>query len=204
MGKTLLEKALQRGYEAKAFVRNPDKLGDLKEDVRVVQGSIFDPDKMSEAIQDADAVITAVGAPIKNAEAPERYRDAMADLVSAMKSNHVKRIIAVGGAGTRYEKERMGFKRSMLSIIVSLAGKHIVRAKRLEYAVLKNSGLDWTVVRPPQIADADGELIADQTHLKGFKVDTGQLADFMLDNIEKETWINKLPLVATIKKARTG
>jgi len=41
LGKMLLEMALDKGYQVKTLVRNPDKLGELRDRVKFIQGDIF-------------------------------------------------------------------------------------------------------------------------------------------------------------------
>jgi uncharacterized protein YbjT (DUF2867 family) len=42
VGKAVVIEALKSGYEVKVLVRNPDKLGDLKEKVEIVEGNLLD------------------------------------------------------------------------------------------------------------------------------------------------------------------
>ncbi len=74
-------------------------------------------------------------------------------------------------------------------------------AKKLEWEVLKESNIDWTLVRPPRITkgESTGSLIADEKNLARTQVNVADLADFMLDQIPSEMWKKKAPLVASVK-----
>ena len=93
VGKVLLKKALADGYEVKVLVRNPEKLGDFKDRVEVVQGNYFEADKVEQTISGTEVILSAIGPQVGK---PEQYENAITSLVSAMKDNRIKRIIWTG------------------------------------------------------------------------------------------------------------
>ena len=50
VGRALTEKALGKGFQIKSLVRNPDKLGTLKNKVEFIQGDISQLDKLDECL----------------------------------------------------------------------------------------------------------------------------------------------------------
>jgi len=60
LGQVILKKALDEGYQISTLVRTPDKLGEFKNRVEVVQGSLSDIDKLEEAVSGADVVLPSV------------------------------------------------------------------------------------------------------------------------------------------------
>jgi putative NADH-flavin reductase len=60
VGKVLLEKALDKGYEVKILVRNPDRFGIYKDKVNYIEGSIFQTDKLEECFDGTEAVLLTV------------------------------------------------------------------------------------------------------------------------------------------------
>jgi hypothetical protein len=71
-----------------------------------------------------------------------------------MDKNGIKRYIHIGGAAHQGgENETWNFNRKFLRLFLTLFGKHILVAKHLEWEVLKSSDLDWTLIRPPRIAN---------------------------------------------------
>jgi hypothetical protein len=75
-------------------------------------------------------------------------------------------------------------------------------AKHLEWEVLKLSDLDWTLVRPPRIANepASGNISVDEKNLKNLKVSVEDLSDFILLQITSKEWIRKAPLISSGEK----
>jgi len=202
LGKVLLEKALDGGYQIKTLVRNPEKLNDFKNSVDFIQGNIFEANKIEETVRGTDVVISTVGPPQRNPKNPEKYKRAMEDLVAALEKLNIKRFIHVGGAvhpGGENENWTMG--RSILRLFLTLVWKPGLVAKQLEWEVLKLSNLDWTLVRPPQITKegSTGKVKADEKNLARTKINVEDLSNFILNQINSKNWIKKAPLVASVK-----
>src|SRR5210317_1038906 len=98
LGKVLLKKALDGGYQIKTLVRNPEKLNEFKNNVDYIQGNIFEANKIEDTVMGTDVVISTVGPPQKNPKNPEKYKKAMEDLVAALEKHNIKRFIHIGGA----------------------------------------------------------------------------------------------------------
>jgi putative NADH-flavin reductase len=199
LGKVLLKKALDKGYQIKTLVRNPEKLGSFKDRVEFNQGNIFKATDIEETVKGTEAVLSTVGPPQRNPGNPEAYKKAMEGLVSALEKQNIKRFIHTGGAAhPGGENENWSTGRKFLKLFLTLFAKPILTAKYLEWEVIKKSNLNWTLVRPPRITkgESKGNLIADEKSLARTQVNVEDLADFIIDQITSEKWLKKAPLVA--------
>jgi putative NADH-flavin reductase len=200
VGKILIHKAVAAGYQVKTLARNPEKLEDISGKIEIIQGSVFDPSVVEATIEGTEAVLSTIGPPQRNPGNPELYEKAMKDIVRIMDKHGIKRYIHIGGAGhAGGENESWPLNRRFLRLFLSLFSKPILIAKNLEWEVLKASDLDWTLVRPPRIAneEAKGNLSADEKNLKSLKVSVGDLTDFILEQTTSKNWIRKAPLVSS-------
>ncbi|MEJ2194008.1 MAG: NAD(P)H-binding protein [Ignavibacteriaceae bacterium] len=200
VGRVVLQKVLDKGYQVKTLVRNPEKLDELKEKVEFVQGSVTQSDKLEKTVFGTEVVISTIGPPMKNPGDPESYKKSMEDLVTILKKQNVKRYIHIGGAAhLGGENENWTIGRRILRMILKLIAKPVLIAKQMEWEVLKKSGLDWTLVRPPgimkEIFKGKG-VIADEKNLSRTKVNVEDLANFIVEQINSRSWIKKAPLVA--------
>ncbi len=200
VGNVLLEKALEKGYQVKTLVRNPEKLGMYKERVEFIQGDVFQTDKLEETVRGTDVVFSTVP-PEGNTKEPEKYAKVMEDVVAVLERHAITRFIHIGGAahdGGVNEHWTLG--RRFLRVFLNLVWKPGLVAKQLEWEVLKKSHIDWTLVRPPRITKGEptGNLLADEKNLARIQVNVEDLANFMLEQITSETWIKKAPLVASV------
>jgi putative NADH-flavin reductase len=201
VGKVLLEKALEKGYQVKTLVRNPEKLSMYKKRVEFIQGDVFQTDKLEETVRGTEVVFSTVPPEGKTKE-PEKYAKVMEDMVAVLERNAIKRLIHIGGAahdGGVNENWTLG--RWFLRLFLNLVWKTGLVAKQLEWEVLKKSYIDWTLVRPPRITKGEptGNLLADEKNLARIQVNVEDLANFMLEQMTSETWIKKAPLVASVK-----
>jgi putative NADH-flavin reductase len=203
VGNVLIHKAVAAGYQVKTLARNPEKLDDIKDKVEIIKGSVFEPLSVEATIKGTEVVLSTVGPPPGKQCDPKLYEKAMQDIVSIMNKNGIKRYIHIGGAAHKGGKnEYWPFKRRLLRLFLDLFSKQILVAKHLEWEVLKKSDLEWTLVRPPRIAneEASGNMSANEENLTSLKVNVGDLTDFILQQITSKDWIRKAPLVSSRKK----
>ncbi|MEM7270972.1 MAG: NAD(P)H-binding protein [Pseudomonadota bacterium] len=198
VGKVLTDAALEAGHEVTALVRSPDKLGPLAKRIRVIDGEYFSTEAQGEALSDAEAVMTTVGPRMKRGPNQGEYAKGMQALVNAMEAASVRRIVAIGGAGLKLGEEKLSFRRAVMRQILTAIAGASYKDKEREHNLLAASELDWTIVRPPQIAPAKGALTPTLDQAAGMKVDTRQLAGFMLACLDDPSTIRTAPFVATI------
>ncbi|MEV4560587.1 NAD(P)H-binding protein [Kitasatospora sp. NPDC049285] len=164
IGRQLLEQAVAEGHEVTAVVRNPAKLADHPT-VRVVRADLAGAGaaELRPAVEGADAVLSGLGAVGKAGLGVAEHGTRAA--VEAMRQAGVRRIVVVSAApiGTVASPARPhpprhdpgdGFvMRHVLSPVVKAVLRgHYADLARME-DVLHASGLDWTVIRPPQLTD---------------------------------------------------
>jgi uncharacterized protein YbjT (DUF2867 family) len=165
VGRHLLRQALDAGHDVTAVARNPARLsGDaLAERIaRIVAADLADPDPqvLGSAVAGADAVLSALG-PHNNSDAGIAAPGTRA-ITTAMAATGVRRIVAISASpvGTEASPGRPdpprhdpgdGFFMRYVGVRIAktLFGKVYEDLAVME-DVLRESGLDWTVLRPPQ------------------------------------------------------
>src|SRR5262249_10843353 len=102
LGRATVAEAVRRGHDVSALVRDP-AAADLPEPVLKVHGDVLDPASLVAAGTGRDAVICALGAP-----SPRRpstlLGDGTGNLVAAMRSAGVRRLVCVTLLGTADSK----------------------------------------------------------------------------------------------------
>ena len=200
LGKVLLEMALDKGYQVKTLVRNPDKLGEFRDRVEFIQGDIFNEKDVLRTVSGTEVVLSTVGPPNRNTGNPEIYKKSMENIVDILEKENIRRFIHVGGAAhPGGENENWTIGRRFLKQMLIITGPKILLAKQLEWDVLKKSKLDWTLVRPPAILKGkskSGNLSMDEKNLGSLKVNVEDLSNFMLEQITSGLWVKKAPLVS--------
>jgi uncharacterized protein YbjT (DUF2867 family) len=122
-----------------------------------------DPATLESAVAGADAVLSGLG-PRSGAEAGVASRGTRA-IVAAMQATGVRRIVAVSAAPIstvpspgrprppRHDPGDGLLMRHLLAPLTKAALRKPYADLALMEDVLRDSGLDWTVVRPPRLTD---------------------------------------------------
>lgn len=196
IGSNVVDRALAAGYEVVAVSRDPAKI-QPQPGLTAVDAEIADADAVARAVAGADAVIWAVGPTSNSADEPPLFERGAQNLVYGMRAAGVKRLVALSGAGITVAGERKPLAGRLMSAIVGVLARHVVEAKRREYEVFGQSGLDWTLVRPPRVVDAParGSYEAGD-RLAGRTVTQADLAQFMVDQLADRAYVGQAPFVS--------
>jgi putative NADH-flavin reductase len=199
IGRQALEQAVAAGHDVTAVVRNPNKLSG--EAVRIVTADLAaaDPAVLESAVAGADAVLSGLG-PRLTSESGIASRGTRA-IVQAMQATGVGRIVVVSAApiGTvpspgrpkppRHDPGDGFFMRHLFSHVAKTAFRKHYADLALMEDILRDSGLDWTVVRPPRLTDkplTGSYRVAYGQNLRGgWLVSRADVAQLMLRVLEQ-------------------
>jgi len=198
IGLQVLEQALAAGHDVTAVVRNPEKISG---GARIVRADLAAPDPavLAGAVEGADAVLSALG-PRSNSEAGVTSRGTRA-IVQAMQAAGTRRIIVVSAAPVstvpspnrpnppKHDPGDGFFMRHLFSHIGKIAlRKHFADLAVME-DILADSGLDWTVVRPPRLTGkpltGSYRTAYGQNLRGGFLISRADVAHLMLRVLEQ-------------------
>lgn len=152
-GLILLRQALERGHKVIAFARNPQMVSVSGACLDVLQGDVLDPDAVRHAVAGADAAISVLG--VRLGQAPGTVRsEGTRNIVNALSQAGIERFVSVSTIGA-------GDSRDRLSWVARFLLPRIIGAERLEEAerqeeIVRQSKLNWTILRPPQLVDRPG------------------------------------------------
>jgi putative NADH-flavin reductase len=163
IGHQILDQALLAGHDVTAVVRNPGKLPAGA--IRVVGADLSGPDPatLDSAVRGSDAVLSGLG-PRSLSEAGVASQGTRA-MVQAMKAAKVRRLVVVSAApiGTvpspgrpKPPKHDAGdgfFMRNLLSPLTKAILKRHYADLALMEDIVRESCLDWTIVRPPRLTN---------------------------------------------------
>jgi putative NADH-flavin reductase len=99
VGAAVLKEAVSRGHTVTALVRNTDKVEKL-DNVTAVKTDVFDTDALAKQLAGHDIVISAFNPGWTDANIRENHIKGSRSINEAAEKAGVKRLIAVGGAGS--------------------------------------------------------------------------------------------------------
>ena len=192
IGLEIVRQAVEHGHSVTAFVRSPERLKPFQDHIAVKQGDLLNSSELEQAIEGHDAVLSGFGprVPIAKGDA-NLLRDFAVALTNAMQRSRVRRVVVVSTAFL--------FKDSILPptyLVGRLFFPRVVIDAAAMERTFSGSGLDWTIVRPPQLTDKPytGKYRVRESHLPrfGFNISRADVADFFVKTIEDRTSLGKI------------
>lgn len=210
IGRQALDQALAAGHDVTAVARDPSK---LPTNVRAVAVDLSAPDRdsLESSVRGADAVLSGLG-PRRRTDAGIASKGTHA-VIEAMRVTGARRIEVVSAApiGTvpspgrpRPPKRDPGdgfFMRHVFAPFARAAFREHYADLALMEDELRESGLDWTIVRPPRLTDGPltgtYRVAFDQNLRGGFRVSRADVAHLMLRVLEEPETIKEVLGIAS-------
>ncbi|WP_181685764.1 complex I NDUFA9 subunit family protein [Halorhabdus salina] len=148
IGRYLCTELDERGHEVSVLSRDPDP-DVLPASAETVSGDVTDPDTLEGAFEGVDVVVNLVALsplfiPSGGNEMHERiHLGGTENVVAAAQAAGVKRIVQMSALGADPE-----------------GATHYIRAKGRAEEVVRNSGMEWVIVRPSVVFGQGGEFVA--------------------------------------------
>ena len=191
-GRHLLQLALDAGHTVTVLLRSADSLPLKHPALTAVVGRIDQLETVESIVQGADAVISVLGA--RKGDTPTICSDAMRSIVPAMQVTGSHRLIALSAYGASETRNASWFIRFVRMVIADK-----MRDKDAMEALVRASGTDWTLVRPPALTNGQ----ASGRYRSGIRLRPGMtgrlsradLAAFILHTAESGNFIDQAPVV---------
>jgi putative NADH-flavin reductase len=204
IGRHLLDQALAAGHDVTVVVRAPRA---LPAGIRVVTADLAaaGPEMLEPAVAGADAVLSGLG-PRSRRDTGIASRGTRA-IVQAMQATGVRRVVVVSAAPVstvpspgrphppRHDPGEGLITRRLATPLLRAALRDVYADLALLEDVLRDSGLDWTVVRPPRLTD--GPLTGryrtayGQNLRRGLLVSRADVAHLMLASLDRPDTIGQ-------------
>ena len=188
-GEEIVQQALARGYHVTAFVRSPEAVTMRHERLGVLEGNVTDEEQLSGAMRNHDAVVSALG-PRRVFKPSSLHHDSALATIRAMQRSGVRRLVVLSAAA-----HFPGIPNRIVSFILR---NHMRDSLAME-KVVQDSGLDWTIARPPRLTQEQYATYRSREGAaprRGFSISRKAVAAFMLDAIEQEKYFQKIAGIA--------
>jgi putative NADH-flavin reductase len=196
-GRELVAQALVQRHQVTAFVRNVPRLGPRSSDMSVVVGDVTDASAVARAIEGQNGVLCALGAATPLRRDPALI-DGVRHIVDAMDQYRVRRLVYLSFLGVRDGRGQLSTIGRF--VVAPLLLRNVVADHEAKEAIIRRSGLDWVIVRPPRLTHGRprGEYRAGvdirATSLVP-RISRADLAHFMLSQLSEGTYLRKTPAV---------
>ncbi|MBI5430884.1 MAG: NAD(P)H-binding protein [Nitrosomonadales bacterium] len=182
-GKALISDAVSKGLRVRALARKSGSIDFAPDRVEVLAGSPSNAENVLSAMRGCAAVICVFGP--RPPYADIFCESATATIVGAMRQLGIARLICqTGGMIGDYSANRtLPFQ--WMTDMFKRRSPQVARDREGQENVVKRSGLDWTIVKPPRLTDgkAKGSWQAGPDIRVGMlsSIARGDLADFLVE-----------------------
>ncbi len=197
-GRHLVDQALEEGYWVTALARYPNRMHREHERLRVVEGHAQHLESVMRAVDGQDAVISVIGQVRERPSVANLLTVTSSNLIEAMQASGVRRLVFLVGAGVSDPNDQASFASRLIIPLMRLVAGHVLQDAEEATDLIRQSSLDWTIVRVPRLDNepARGDLTAG-FHKPGFApISREDVARFMLDQLHDDRWLRYAPMIS--------
>ncbi|WOZ79901.1 NAD(P)-dependent oxidoreductase [Kosakonia sacchari] len=199
-GKHIIEEALKQGYSLSVYTRDARKVDAFAGKVDVVVGDLQDDEAIAKCVRGADAVISALGPNSLKVQGDKPVMHGLSNIISAMEQMGVRRLIQISTAAYRDPRDGFALKAHAFVLLFRMIVPGAYEDIRATGELIASSGLDWTLVRIPNLKDGPANGNVDvgwygRSRLS-MKLSRGNLAKFLVDQIMDKTFVRAAPGIA--------
>lgn len=198
-GKYLIKQLISQGFQFKALIRNPENFIISNPLVEVIQGDAADFGVLLELLKGCDAVISTLGLGIPASE-KNIFSTATTNILRAMQHNNINRYIVITGLNVDTPLDNKSPKTKFATDWMYTNYPLTTQDKQLEYSILAESTVDWTLVRLPMIeqTDTECEIQINMEDCPGDAISATSLAVFLIHQLSDNHYIQKSPFIANV------
>jgi putative NADH-flavin reductase len=196
-GNEVVRRALDRKHTVVAFVRHPEKFGIKDANLTLAIGDVTEYELVERAVRGRDAVASALGSGSSLSSHPALI-DGVQHIVRAMDHAGVRRFVHLSMLGVGSSGKQLGLVDRY--IVMPLLLRNVLTDHAKEEDLIKQSTLDWVIVRPPRLTNGpytgryqSGEDVRGGTLLAS--ISRADVADFMVKQLTDDRYVHGTPAV---------
>lgn len=203
-GHEVLQHALEKGYHVNALVRDGKKIQSEDPKLRVFEGDTRIPRDLNFAIENCQAVVSCLNISRKSdfpwspLRTPEDFLSmTMKALIKVCHDRGIKRLVFTSAWGVGDSRPFIPGWFAWLIDNSNLSAAYLEHER--QEALVRNSGLDWTIVRPVGLTNSQkpnvAKVVLDHSRKPSLTISRKSTADFLVDILEHAKYIHKVPVL---------
>lgn len=196
LGRVIVEQALEDDHLVTAFTRSGRFEYSRHANLSIVQGDVYSPPSVANAIEGHEGVICALGAGRKGGVRAVGTNH----ILAGMKIHNVKRFICLSSLGVGDSAPSLNFfwKNIMFGLLLRPAFSDHIEQEKL----IHSSDRDWTIVRPaaftdgPKTGSYQHGFSSQEPQKLSLKVSRADVAEFMVSQLGHDQYMRQTPAVS--------
>ncbi len=183
-----------RGHDVSALVRDASRLP-TGVAVQAITGDVMDADAVARAVPAHDVVIVVLGASRGRPTAPDVCSAGTRHVVAAMQAAGVRRLLVVTTLGLGETRGQAPF---LFRLVMATILKAQIADKEAQEAVVRASGLDWTILRPVGLTSkaGTGSWLADPKRVRKMAISREDVAGALVSLAENGGHVGEAVIVS--------
>ena len=196
-GRYLVKQLLNQRFHLKLLLRNPENLQVKSPLIEVVQGDARAYGSIELLLDGCQAVISTLGQPKGE---PTIFSQASKNIIRAMHHFNMERYILITGLNVDTPFDNKGPETKMATDWMKANFPETTNDKQVEFNVLSDSNVKWTLVRLPSIEQTDerSKTLVSLEDCPGNKINSTELAYFLIGQLFDKTFVRKAPFIANV------
>ena len=197
IGLETARQALEAGHHVRTLARSAAGMALSDPNIEKVRGDALKSQDVEAALIGVDVAIQTLGVGLGDLFRPVHlFSDATRVLISAMKTQGVKRLICVTGFGAGDSQASINcLQRLPFQIVFGRAYDDKSSQERL----IKESELDWTIARPGVLTSGPRtgryKILPEASQWRNGIISRADVAEFLVRQIEDQTYVLQTPVL---------
>ena len=193
IGLETVRQALEAGHSVRALARSANSMGLADARLEIVRGDALNAADVVAALKGVSVVIQTLGIRVGEMFRPVHlFSDATRVLIDAMATSGVRRVICVTGFGAGDSQANISL---LQRIPFQLVFGRTYQDKSVQERLLKESPLEWTIVRPGVLTGAGRtgryKVLDQPSQWHNGMIGRADVADFLVRQIDSPASIRK-------------
>ncbi|MBE09376.1 MAG: epimerase [Rhodospirillaceae bacterium] len=200
IGLETVKTLLQKGYHVTLFSRGASKVNLTNPNLRLLAGDALNEADVNSAIEANDAVVQTLGVPanLRLITGPiSLFSSATKILITAMENKNTRRLLTVTGFGAGDSYQAIN---CLQSLPFNIVFGNAYRDKSIQEGLIKNSKLDWTLIRPGILTNqrfkSSCRVRLNPSEWRNGIVSRAAVADFIASAIDDPEMIGAEPVLS--------
>jgi putative NADH-flavin reductase len=181
IGLEIVKQGVSAGHNISAMARSPESISLSSETLRIIKGDILDKNALEEAVTGQDAVCITIGSK-PTLKQVSVFSEGTINVIEAMKKHSRKVLLCITGIGAGDSRGHGGFLYDKVFNPLLLGRMYADKDRQEE--IVRNSGLEWTIVRPGFLTNGPRtgqyQVLSDMSGVRAKKISRADVADFIL------------------------
>jgi putative NADH-flavin reductase len=194
-GKYLVKQLLLQNFRIKLLHRKPETLTFDNPLIEIIKGDARDYKAIYTLLADCDAVLSCLSQPVGE---PTIFSDATRNILKAMDVHNISRYITTAGLNVDTPADQKSAQTQFGTNWMYENFPATTKDRQMEYQLLANSNIDWTMVRLPLIGQTDdiSEITVSLVDCPGSNISATNLALFMIKALSDNEFVKQAPFIA--------